>query len=204
MPTGSIADVRRILTRSKPQRFPMYIRNMKQLLRQTEPGFDERRYGFSNLVDLLRALQRDGMLRLERDRQGALRVFQGSAWTQAPQHVEPAQPVEVAPDYVDAVEATEDVVPVGLLAEEPASGAASTQMETAAPEPATVTEEAQQRRRRRPRKARATSAPPKTAIAEADAPKTRKGGRTKSAKTAAPKAPRRRTSRKASPQVPVE
>ena len=89
--TGNIADVRRILARSKPQRFPMYIRNMKQLLRQTEPGFDERRYGFSNLVDLLRALGRDGMLRLERDRQGALRVFQGPAWAQTP-----ARPEEVA------------------------------------------------------------------------------------------------------------
>jgi uncharacterized LabA/DUF88 family protein len=89
VPTGSIADVRRILARSKPQRFPMYIRNIKQLLRQTEPGFDERRYGFANIVDLLRALQREGMLRLERDRQGALRVFQGSAWSQVA-----AQPIE--------------------------------------------------------------------------------------------------------------
>jgi uncharacterized LabA/DUF88 family protein len=87
-PSGNIGDVRRILARSKPQRFPMYIRNVKQLLRQTEPGFDEHKYGFSNVVDLLRALQRDGMVRLERDRQGALRVFQGPAWAQAPALVE--------------------------------------------------------------------------------------------------------------------
>jgi len=95
---GGIADVRRILAKSKPQRFPMYIRNIKQLLRQTEPGFDERKYGFANLVDLLRAAQREGMLRLERDRQGALRVFQGQAWPQAPSPAAAASEPETLTD----------------------------------------------------------------------------------------------------------
>jgi hypothetical protein len=66
----------------------MYLRNVKQILRQhrddetsgqgQEAGFDERRYGFGGLMDLLRALQRDGFLRLERDRRGGLRVFAGA------------------------------------------------------------------------------------------------------------------------------
>jgi uncharacterized LabA/DUF88 family protein len=59
-------------------RWPMYVRNVKQILRGSEAGFDERRFGFQGILELLRACQRDGILRLERDRQGVLRVFPGS------------------------------------------------------------------------------------------------------------------------------
>jgi hypothetical protein len=51
---------------------------VKQVLRQANGSFDERTYGFAGLMDLLRACQRDGVLRMERDRRGALRVFPGS------------------------------------------------------------------------------------------------------------------------------
>jgi hypothetical protein len=74
----------------------MYIRNVKQLLRAhrgdgqpsngngaegapVSGGFDERQYGFGGLMDLLRACQRDGLVRVERDRRGGLRVFPGQA-----------------------------------------------------------------------------------------------------------------------------
>ena len=73
-----VAVVRRLLTGSHALRFPMYVRNVKQVLRQANGSFDERAYGFAGLMDLLRACQRDGVLRLERDRRGALRVFPGS------------------------------------------------------------------------------------------------------------------------------
>jgi uncharacterized LabA/DUF88 family protein len=56
-------------------RWPMYLRNVKQILRAG--NFDERRYGFGGLMDLLKACQRDGLVRIERDRRGGLRVFQG-------------------------------------------------------------------------------------------------------------------------------
>jgi hypothetical protein len=56
----------------------MYLRNVKQILR-AGGGYDERRYGFGGLMELLRACQREGLLRLERDRRGGLRVFQGQA-----------------------------------------------------------------------------------------------------------------------------
>ncbi len=62
-------------------RWPMYIRNVKQALRGVEPAFDERRYG--GVVELLRAGQREGWVRIERDRQGVLRVFQGTHPPQA-------------------------------------------------------------------------------------------------------------------------
>ncbi len=54
---------------------PLYLRNVKQLLRAEAPSFDEQQHGFASLVDLLRAGQGQNWLRLQRDRRGALRVF---------------------------------------------------------------------------------------------------------------------------------
>ena len=68
-----------ILGAAAGARWPMYLRNVKQILRQADGGFDERRYGFGGLMDLLKACQREGFVRIERDRRGGLRVFQGSA-----------------------------------------------------------------------------------------------------------------------------
>jgi hypothetical protein len=69
-----VADILRSATNA---RWPMYIRNVKQLLRAA--NFDERAYGFGGLMDLLRACQRDGFMRVERDRRRGLRVFPGAA-----------------------------------------------------------------------------------------------------------------------------
>jgi uncharacterized LabA/DUF88 family protein len=74
-----IREVRRLLqTAQRPPRWPMYIRQLKQFLRGVDPTFDERRFGFESLGDLMRACQRDGLLRIERDRQGGMRIFQGN------------------------------------------------------------------------------------------------------------------------------
>ena len=64
---------------AQPPRWPMYVRQVKQFLRAIDEGFDERKYGFNSIVDFLRACQREGLLRLERDRQGVLRVFPGGS-----------------------------------------------------------------------------------------------------------------------------
>ncbi len=69
-----VALIRRVLAETTTQpRWPMYPRQFKQFLRTAQPDFDERKYG--SIADLMRACQKDGLLRLERDRQGALRVF---------------------------------------------------------------------------------------------------------------------------------
>ena len=47
-------------------------------MRTAVPGFDERKYGFASVVDLLRAAGKEGVFRIERDRQGAVRVFPGA------------------------------------------------------------------------------------------------------------------------------
>jgi len=91
-----------ILGNAANARWPMYLRNAKQILRAA--AFDERRYGFGGLLDLLRACQRDNLIRLERDRRGGLRVFQGSAL---------ARPAAVARPTP-----AEDAEPNGNIAEE--------------------------------------------------------------------------------------
>ena len=77
-----VALVRRLLSEAAtPPRWPMYPRQFKQFLKAAQPDFDERRYG--SIADLMRACQKDGILRLERDRQGGLRVFANGATARA-------------------------------------------------------------------------------------------------------------------------
>jgi uncharacterized LabA/DUF88 family protein len=74
-----IREIRRLFqTAQRAPRWPMYIRQLKQYLRGVDATFDERKYGFETLGDLMRACQRDGLLRIERDRQGGMRIFPGT------------------------------------------------------------------------------------------------------------------------------
>ena len=74
-----IREVRRLFQAAQnPPRWPMYIRQAKQFLRNVDTSFDERKFGFASLVDLMRACQRDGLFRIERDRQGVMRLFPGN------------------------------------------------------------------------------------------------------------------------------
>jgi uncharacterized LabA/DUF88 family protein len=78
--TEAVAEVRRLFAMAQqPPRWPMYLRQVKQFLRNVDQSFDERKFGFNNLNDLLRACQREGLFRMERDRQGVIRFFQGTA-----------------------------------------------------------------------------------------------------------------------------
>src|SRR5262249_37917233 len=79
---AGVARARQILAAATNARWPMYLRNVKQILRQADGGFDERRYGFGGLMDLMKALQKDSVVRIERDRRGGLRVFPGQALQQ--------------------------------------------------------------------------------------------------------------------------
>jgi uncharacterized LabA/DUF88 family protein len=77
-----------------PPRWPMYVRQAKQFLRAADPAFDERKFGFASLVDLIRACQREGLFRIERDRQGVLRIFPGNVMHPV------AEPVTIEADEV--------------------------------------------------------------------------------------------------------
>jgi uncharacterized LabA/DUF88 family protein len=59
-------------------RWPLYVRQAKQVIRGANEGFDERRHGFNGIVDALRYAQREGLFRLDRDRQGVIRIYPGA------------------------------------------------------------------------------------------------------------------------------
>ena len=93
-------------------RWPMYVRQAKQFLRSAIEGFDERKYGFASVVDLLRAAGKEGVLRVERDRQGAVRIFPGAFFA-----TRPAAPNADAPIDLDG---TFDVeAPAGRIESQP-------------------------------------------------------------------------------------
>ena len=89
-------------------RWPMYVRQARQFLRSAIQGFDERKYGFASVVDLLRAAGKEGVFRVERDRQGAVRVFPGA-------NLAPKTSMEGLP--VDIDETVDIEVPMELVAD---------------------------------------------------------------------------------------
>jgi uncharacterized protein (TIGR00288 family) len=157
-----------IIAAATGARWPMYLRNMKQILRAG--GFDERRYGFGGLMDLLRACQKEGLIRMERDRRGGLRVFQGGQLARqagAPRAVAPV--VERVAEIVESGEVDAVFEPV-----EPVTAEFPSEFEDVEPQPATIVDttaemlaRAAGKGKRGPRAARTTrpSGPRKAAAA---------------------------------------
>jgi uncharacterized protein (TIGR00288 family) len=174
-------------------RWPMYIRQAKQFLKGAIENFDERRYGFASVVDLLRAAAKTGVVRIERDRQGGMRVFPGAILKAAAAPAsEAAQPETV--DVTDvAAEATPDFFAepvIDIAAERPIVDAEISEPQPAADVEAidvtNVTDVSTPKTRRRGGKARAPrvakAREPKAA--KAAAPRARKSSRPKSAEAA--------------------
>ncbi|HUK34088.1 MAG TPA: OST-HTH/LOTUS domain-containing protein, partial [Vicinamibacterales bacterium] len=99
------------LRKATGARWPMYVRNIKQIIRAADGNFDERRYGFGGLMDLLRACQREGLIRMERDRRGGLRVFPGAAIQRGPSVPSESQP-DVSQDEQIIDTAPDDAAPI--------------------------------------------------------------------------------------------
>jgi uncharacterized LabA/DUF88 family protein len=88
--------------------WPMYLRNVKQFIKNALPTFDEHRYGFHSFLEAVRSGQRAGLFRLERNRQGILRVYPGNQISQMqragmprgnePLSVSPVKPYDVEDD----------------------------------------------------------------------------------------------------------
>jgi uncharacterized protein (TIGR00288 family) len=97
---------------SPAPRWPMYVRQAKQFLKARVEGFDERKYGFASVVDLLRAAAKEGVLKLERDRHGAFRVFAGSKLTAAPRVEVEEAVVDAAGELIDEQPGTADGEPI--------------------------------------------------------------------------------------------
>jgi hypothetical protein len=167
-PADAVRAIREMFeTAPATMRWPMYVRNVKQYARSVDASFDERRYGFSGILDLLRACQREGVFRLERDRKGVLRVFPGVLIQRAPAAASEASPQDAeilsTPGHVDAepVEVSESIIerhlpPSGV---EPADAAVEAAARPVAPEAVVDEAPADQKPSRRHRAAGAPRKP---------------------------------------------
>jgi hypothetical protein len=93
--------------------WPMYLRTFKQLLRSLQPPFDERQYGLSSMYDLVRQAHRDGLLHVERNRQGILRIFPGERFPKAGQEtsVEESTPMAAGePELISANQGSDPTI----------------------------------------------------------------------------------------------
>ena len=150
---------------SKAPTKPLYLRQISQMLRAAGQDYDSRRHGFRGILDLLHQAQREGWLRLHRDRKGVWRVFSATPSTVGPGSVpvliaEPVPAVEPSavkadsePGEVDVaweMPAPVDEIPVEEVAL-PSQPAASA-VEEAAPVEAPPAE----RKARKPRAAKGT------------------------------------------------
>jgi uncharacterized protein (TIGR00288 family) len=113
-----IRALQQAFTQAKtPPRWPMYVRQAKQFLRNAIEGFDERKYGFASVVDLLRAAGKEGVLRVERDRQGAVRVFPGT--NLAPKAARPVEEPVFEDEQLEIETESEPVQSAGEIVAEP-------------------------------------------------------------------------------------
>ena len=88
---------------------PLYLRQVRQGLRSADKNFDERRYGLHGVHDLLHLAQREGLVRLQRDRKGILRIFPAPSVATAPAAPAAGEPVvqgeaAASTDFWDATE----------------------------------------------------------------------------------------------------
>ena len=127
-----------------------YVRQFKQYVRGVDPAFDERKLGFTTIMEFLRLVQREGLFRLERDRRGQIRVFPGQSRQSAPVVVPPAESESeevqavLEPDAVEVQETVEAEMTDGAYVAAP--GTDTIEIETSEPEPVSP---------RRPRKSKA-------------------------------------------------
>jgi hypothetical protein len=105
---------------------PIYLRQVRQAMRSADGRFDERRAGFRGLLDLLHQAQREGWLRLHRDRKGIWRIFPTSTEAvptpvaaEAVPEVAVVVDTEIAPPETDvlweAVESPEETTVIEAL-----------------------------------------------------------------------------------------
>lgn len=127
--------------------WPMYLRTFKQMLRSLQPPFDERQYSIASTYDLVRQLSRDGLLRVERNRQGILRIFPAERFPRPSQEQPPGEPVpaeSMEPGLAESPAEPQISLQESEFASEAPQEAATTLTETL-PEPAEsveITEEA--------------------------------------------------------------
>jgi hypothetical protein len=81
-------------------------------VKNVAPNYDERRYGFANFLEAVRAAGRAGLFRLERNRQGILRIFAGAQFPRPLQVIAQGVNGEVAvePEVAESVPVLEEAM----------------------------------------------------------------------------------------------
>ena len=116
--------------------WPMYLRNVKQFIKNAYPAFDEHRYGFHSFLEAVRHAQRAGLLRLERNRQGILRVFPGNQISQIQRNAMPRVEEQPVVETAAAPYDVEERIPVREAEPEPDLATAPEEITEAQPESA--------------------------------------------------------------------
>lgn len=98
---------------------PLYLRQISQMLRTAGQDYDSRRHGFRSILDLLHQAQREGWLRLHRDRKGVWRVFSAAPAAVGPGPVPGLTPEPVPALEPSAVEAESESAEVDVAWETP-------------------------------------------------------------------------------------
>ena len=107
----AIRALEEALRNSRPRpHWPMYLRTFKQMIRSLQPPFDEHQYGISSIYDLVRQAHRDGLLHVERNRQGILRIFPGDRFPKTDAEPAPAAGLPLDAEETESAEETELLV----------------------------------------------------------------------------------------------
>jgi uncharacterized LabA/DUF88 family protein len=104
---------------------PIYVRHLAQGIRAIDPDFDEQTYGFRTLTELMYLGQREGVLRMQRDRQGAWRISPITPSAAEPARERTDVPAEPGGDEIGREESYDQDRGVATPAESGAEGAAA-------------------------------------------------------------------------------
>ena len=146
--TGNLAALLVLFQRARIKpRWPFYLRGLKQYLRSVDPSFDEHKLGFATFHDLVRQAHRDSLLRVERNRQGILRIFAGDHFPSGSQDRPVLEPV-VEAAVSEALRAVEVESPLEPAFEVLSPGEVAVSAEAEPPPEISPVEEKPKRRRR--------------------------------------------------------
>lgn len=138
-PTAQASEASKVLeellrdSKIRPH-WPMYLRTFKQMLRSLQPPFDERQYGLMSTYDLVRQSHRDGLLHVERNRQGILRIFPGERFPKAVPELSSTQSVP------EEIIESEDIASLPEPEQEIAAQETESVLQPEIPDPAPETE----------------------------------------------------------------
>jgi uncharacterized LabA/DUF88 family protein len=106
-------------SKAKPS-WPMYLRTFKHFLKSLQPPFDEHQFGITSTYDLVRQAQKDGLLRVERNRQGIMRIYPAELFPQTIQDVPEQEQTQTSVSKPETEKPeTAGIKPEGKEAEKP-------------------------------------------------------------------------------------